>query len=164
MPTPTARPRTPRASSPHPAPRHSLSHFLSLSLFSLSLSPSFSFSLGAHDTRSPLSQVDDVAADVKTRRLGELMAEYQSGRARCADALVGQTQLVLVEGAPKRQPPGDDEPRVQGRTDSNRTIVFKANLPDGETLRPGDFAHVRVDHATPNLHGTALRRAQGARG
>lgn len=41
---------------------------------------------------------DDVPADVKQRRLQELIAVFREEAARANEAMVGQSQLVLVEG------------------------------------------------------------------
>lgn len=41
---------------------------------------------------------DDVPADVKQRRLEELITVFREEAARANEAMVGQSQLVLVEG------------------------------------------------------------------
>lgn len=49
-------------------------------------------------TRAHHRLQDDVPADVKKRRLEELIATFREEAARANAALVGQAQLVLVEG------------------------------------------------------------------
>lgn len=41
---------------------------------------------------------DDVPADIKQRRLEELITVFREEAARANEAMVGQSQLVLVEG------------------------------------------------------------------
>ena len=58
---------------------------------------------------------DDVADDVKLRRLQELIAEFrQIAQARNDTLRVGTEQLVLVEGPSRRST--DERPRLTGRT------------------------------------------------
>lgn len=49
-------------------------------------------------TRASHRLQDDVPADVKRRRLEELIAVFREEAARANEAMVGQAQLVLVEG------------------------------------------------------------------
>lgn len=49
-------------------------------------------------TRAHHRLQDDVPTDVKKRRLEELVAAFREEAARANAALVGQAQLVLVEG------------------------------------------------------------------
>lgn len=103
---------------------------------------------------------DDVPADVKKRRLQQLIDAFRAGRETRSPERVGRTHLVLVEGAPRRD---RGEGLVAGRDDGNRVHVFPQTLPDGTDLAPGDFAHVLADRAEgATLLGVALRRAAGA--
>uniref|UniRef100_A0A663N970 Mitochondrial tRNA methylthiotransferase CDK5RAP1 n=1 Tax=Athene cunicularia TaxID=194338 RepID=A0A663N970_ATHCN len=112
---------------------------------------------------------DDVPADVKKRRLEELIAVFREEAARANEALVGQSQLVLVEGPSKRS-----ASELCGRNDGNIKVIF----PDTETpdaggceaaarARPGDYVLVKVTSATSqSLRGvllcrTSLSRAAG---
>ena len=106
---------------------------------------------------------DDVAPDVKNRRLNEIIAAFRAGRDALSHEAVGETHLVLVEGAPKRAPAGADGTFVTGRNDGYRKIVFPDALPDGTALAEGDFCHVYVDRVEgATLFGVAVARAAGA--
>ena len=106
---------------------------------------------------------DDVAPDVKNRRLNEIIAAFRAGRDELSHEAVGETHLVLVEGAPKRAPAGVDGTFVTGRNDGYRKIVFPDALPDGTALAEGDFCHVYVDRVEgATLFGVAVARAAGA--
>uniref|UniRef100_A0A8C8A7X7 Mitochondrial tRNA methylthiotransferase CDK5RAP1 n=2 Tax=Otus sunia TaxID=257818 RepID=A0A8C8A7X7_9STRI len=104
---------------------------------------------------------DDVPADIKKRRLEELIAVFREEAARANEALVGQSQLVLVEGPSKRS-----ASELCGRNDGNVKVIF----PDTETAdaagceaaaraRPGDYVLVKVTSATSqSLRGVLLCR------
>lgn len=82
---------------------------------------------------------DDVAEEVKKRRLDEVirLQNQLSYKHNLAD--IGKTFNVLIEGDSKRS---DQE--FKGRNSQNKMIVF----PKKETLRPGDYVNVQVTDAT----------------
>ncbi|NXE28516.1 CK5P1 protein, partial [Ardeotis kori] len=104
---------------------------------------------------------DDVPADVKRRRLEELIAVFREEAARANKAMVGQSQLVLVEGPSKRS-----ASELCGRNDGNIKVIF----PDAEMedaagceapgrARPGDYVLVKVTSASSQtLKGVLLCR------
>ncbi|NXV20422.1 CK5P1 protein, partial [Cepphus grylle] len=104
---------------------------------------------------------DDVPADIKRRRLEELITVFREEAARANEAMVGQSQLVLVEGPSKRSPS-----ELCGRNDGNIKVIF----PDAETedaagckapvrAQPGDYVVVKVTSASSQtLKGVLLCR------
>ncbi|NXK32825.1 CK5P1 protein, partial [Piprites chloris] len=104
---------------------------------------------------------DDVPADVKRRRLEELIATFREEAATANTALVGQDQLVLVEGPSKRS-----ASELCGRNDGNIKVIFPdAELEDAadcgspERARPGDYVVVKVTSASSQtLRGVPLCR------
>ncbi|XP_057280753.1 mitochondrial tRNA methylthiotransferase CDK5RAP1 isoform X1 [Pezoporus wallicus] len=104
---------------------------------------------------------DDVPAEVKQRRLQELIAVFREEAARANEAMVGQCQLVLVEGPSKRS-----ALELCGRNDGNIKVIF----PDAEVedaagcqalarAQPGDYVLVKVTSASSQtLRGVPLRR------
>ncbi|KAK1900927.1 CDK5 regulatory subunit-associated protein 1 [Dissostichus eleginoides] len=62
---------------------------------------------------------DDVPAEVKQRRLQECITVFREEATRVNAALVGSTQLILVEGESKRS--AND---LSGRTDGNTKVIF----------------------------------------
>ena len=65
--------------------------------------------------------VDDVPADVKLRRLREVIDVFQTGAAARHRMEVGKRHLVLLEGPSKRSTP--DAPEFVGRTHNNKRCI-----------------------------------------
>ncbi|NXU76419.1 CK5P1 protein, partial [Oreotrochilus melanogaster] len=112
-------------------------------------------------TRAHHRLQDDVPAAVKRRRLEELIAVCREEAARLNQDMVGQSQVVLVEGPSKRS-----ASELCGRNDGNTKVIF----PDAEMedaagcralvrARPGDYVLVKVTSASSQtLRGVALSR------
>ncbi|KAM9527950.1 mitochondrial tRNA methylthiotransferase CDK5RAP1 [Guaruba guarouba] len=104
---------------------------------------------------------DDVPAEVKQRRLQELITVFREEAARANETMVGQCQLVLVEGPSKRS-----ALELCGRNDGNIKVIF----PDAEVedaaecqaparAQPGDYVLVKVTSASSQtLRGVPLCR------
>ncbi len=90
---------------------------------------------------------DDVADELKTARLTEII-NLQTELSLISNRRdVGREFEVLVEGASKRSPD-----QVYGRTSQNKVVV----LPKGD-LQPGDYVQVRItDCTSATLLGTTL--------
>lgn len=87
---------------------------------------------------------DDVPADVKQRRLQELIAVFREEAARANEAMVGQSQLVLVEGVSMPEAIVVQETRLQTTV---ITSAFTSHLSphNPETPRPrAHTAHTQV--------------------
>ncbi|XP_052191243.1 CDK5RAP1-like protein [Diospyros lotus] len=111
-------------------------------------------------THAHRTYVDDVAEEVKQRRLTELIEAFRESTGQCYDSKIGSVQLVLVEGPNKRAP----DTELIGKTDRGHRVSF-ANLPvpdrdyyDGNrNPRVGDFVEVRISKSTrASLYGEAL--------
>ncbi|XP_061864926.1 mitochondrial tRNA methylthiotransferase CDK5RAP1 [Colius striatus] len=110
-------------------------------------------------TRAHHRLQDDVPPETKRRRLQELIAVFREEAARANEAMVGQSQLVLVEGPSKRS-----ASELCGRNDGNIKVIF----PDTEAAagggaparaRPGDYVLVKVTSASSQtLRGDLLCR------
>ncbi len=81
---------------------------------------------------------DDIAEEVKTRRLSEIIALQQRISGEINQSLVGETTQVMVDGPSKKS-----ELQLSGRTDTNKTVIFKAG-----SHKPGDIVAVRIERAT----------------
>ena len=81
---------------------------------------------------------DDVPADVKNRRLNEIIALQNRKSLERYQGWIGKTVTVLVEGPSKR-----NSEEFCGRASNNMMCVFPAS-----GLRPGDYARVRVTSCT----------------
>ncbi|XP_029864569.1 mitochondrial tRNA methylthiotransferase CDK5RAP1 [Aquila chrysaetos chrysaetos] len=109
---------------------------------------------------------DDVPADIKKRRLEELITVFREEAARANEALVGQSQLVLVEGPSKRS-----ASELCGRNDGNIKVIFPdAEIEDAAGCKalvraqPGDYVLVKVTSASSQtLKGVPLCRTSLSR-
>jgi tRNA-2-methylthio-N6-dimethylallyladenosine synthase len=108
--------------------------------------------------------VDDVPADVKRRRLNELLGLQEGIGLANNEAWIGREVDVLVDTlTPPRghdhAADGDhDEPQVSGRTRGNKLVHIAA---DGAVV--GREVAVRIDHAGPYaLRGTLLTQERHA--
>ncbi|NWY16175.1 CK5P1 protein, partial [Aphelocoma coerulescens] len=112
-------------------------------------------------TRAHHRLQDDVPTDVKKRRLEQLIATFREEAARANAALVGQAQLVLVEGPSKRS-----ASELCGRNDGNIKVIFPdAELEDAAECgapgraQPGDYVMVKVtSSSSQTLQGVPLCR------
>jgi len=77
---------------------------------------------------------DDIAEDVKKRRLQEVIAVQLQHSGERNQLAVGKTHKVLVEGPSKRS---DDF--LCGRNDQNKVVVFPK-----ENFKKGDYVQVLV--------------------
>ena len=81
---------------------------------------------------------DDVPAEVKKRRLAEIIALQETISAEVFAAQVGTRQRVLVH-----QPSRRDPSQMMGRTDGFKTVI----LPSG-VGQPGDLVDVVIERST----------------
>ena len=81
---------------------------------------------------------DDVPADVKKRRLSEIIHLQNRIALERNRTEIGRTHTVLVEGPSKR-----DSAQLCGRTDTNKMVVF-----DRDGLDAGRYADVRITGCT----------------
>ncbi|KAM8757442.1 mitochondrial tRNA methylthiotransferase CDK5RAP1 [Acanthopagrus schlegelii] len=102
---------------------------------------------------------DDVPAEVKQRRLEECIGVFREEAARVNAALIGSTQLVLVEGESKRS--AQD---LCGRTDGNIKVIFPKEDVSAQPaesnsapVNAGDYVLVKVLSAnSQSLRGHAI--------
>ncbi|XP_047660102.1 mitochondrial tRNA methylthiotransferase CDK5RAP1-like [Tachysurus fulvidraco] len=102
---------------------------------------------------------DNVPVEVKKRHLEELISVFREEASKLNTALIGSTQLVLVEGESKRSP--ED---LCGRNDSNVKVIFpRKHLPSVPTgintapVKAGDYVLVKITSAnSQSLQGHAL--------
>ena len=103
---------------------------------------------------------DDVPADVKRRRLNELLAVQEAIGLERNEAWLGREVEVLVDTVvPPRSHDHDPEPNaaVAGSTLSGRSRQNKLVHLAGEPGRVGGTVQVRVDHAGPySLRGAVV--------
>jgi tRNA-2-methylthio-N6-dimethylallyladenosine synthase len=90
---------------------------------------------------------DDVPADIKKRRLTEIINLQQKHALHRTQEHLGKTEEVLIEGTSKK-----DANQWKGRNTQNTVIVFPK-----EHYKLGDFVNVKVENCTSaTLIGTAV--------
>jgi len=82
---------------------------------------------------------DDVTAEVKSRRLSEIVAQQERISGEVFAEHVGRHERVLIHGTSKRS-----KEQWMGRTDGFKTVI----LPTGVPAQPGDLVDVVIDRAT----------------
>jgi tRNA-2-methylthio-N6-dimethylallyladenosine synthase len=82
---------------------------------------------------------DDVTAEIKSRRLAELVALQNSISLNKKQDYIGKTYKVLIEGFSKKS--NDD---LKGRNDQNQLVVF----PAGDGYAKGDYVYVKIERCT----------------
>jgi tRNA-2-methylthio-N6-dimethylallyladenosine synthase len=91
---------------------------------------------------------DDIPAEVKNRRLNEIIALHRSHSELKNKEEIGKMHLILVEGPSKKNPE-----EWCGRTDTNKMVIFpKAHV------QKCQFVNVRITDATSgSLRGEIIR-------
>ncbi len=82
---------------------------------------------------------DDVPYETKKRRLAEVIKVQAAVSYRDNEKDLGKTFEVLIEGDSKKS-----NQHFKGRNSQYKMVVF----PKKEGLKPGDFAHVKIDKIT----------------
>lgn len=90
------------------------------------------------NTSAERDLIDDVPAEIKQRRLTEIIDLQRKISTREFEASIGKTVEVLIEGESKRS-----SEQWMGRTSTNRVVVFSKNL-----SQIGDFQKVKINQAT----------------
>jgi tRNA-2-methylthio-N6-dimethylallyladenosine synthase len=83
---------------------------------------SFSFIYSRRPGTPAADLTDDTPADVKLKRLQRLQARIGEQASAIAQAMIGTTQRILVEGPSRRDPS-----ELMGRTENNRIVNFVGN-------------------------------------
>lgn len=83
--------------------------------------------------------VDDIPADVKQKRLAEVIDLQLKLSLERNNRAIGQVQKVLVEGFSKRS-----EEFLQGRNDQNKKVIFPKEDSNGLAFRKGDYVMVKI--------------------
>jgi tRNA-2-methylthio-N6-dimethylallyladenosine synthase len=82
---------------------------------------------------------DDVAEEIKTKRLQEIIEVQQQVSFDINQKLVGKEEILLIEGFSKKS-----DQFLAGRTDTNKVVI----IPFADTLKSGDYAKVKINRAT----------------
>ena len=92
--------------------------------------------------------VDDIPADVKQKRLAEVIDLQLKLSLERNNRAIGQVQKVLVEGFSKRS-----EDFLQGRNDQNKKVIFPK-----ESYKKGDYVKVKITScSSATLKGEAIK-------
>ena len=102
---------------------------------------SFSFIYSARPGTPAADLKDDTPMEVKKQRLAILQARILQHANSISEAMVGTTEPVLVTGVSKKDP-GE----LQGRTENNRVVNFRADSHD----IIGEIVPMKITAALPN--------------
>ncbi len=89
-------------------------------------------------THAAKKLTDDVPAEVKSRRLSEIIAKQREHSLYRNKLNVGKIEQVLIEGYSKRS-----KKDFQGRSNSNKVVIFPA-----ESLNIGEYVYVLITDCT----------------
>ncbi|NKI36038.1 tRNA (N6-isopentenyl adenosine(37)-C2)-methylthiotransferase MiaB [Wenzhouxiangella sp. XN79A] len=106
----------------------------------LNFDQSFSFIYSARPGTPASNLPDTVSMEVKKKRLQRLQAQLNAQARAIAEAMVGTTERVLVEG-PSRKDPNE----LAGRTENNRVVNFQ-----GPASLIGQFVDLEITAALAN--------------
>jgi tRNA-2-methylthio-N6-dimethylallyladenosine synthase len=115
----------------------------------------FTFAYSERDgTYAARKMPDTVAAEVKQRRLAEVIAIQQRVSGEIMAAQIGRRERILIEQTSKR---AEDE--LMGRTDAFRPVI----VPAAPGLGPGDLVDVTITRATHKTLFGALEAGDAGR-
>lgn len=106
---------------------------------------SFSFIYSARPGTPAADLVDDTPEEVKKQRLHILQQRITQNAHEISRRMVGTQQRILVTGFSKKDP-GE----LQGRTENNRVVNFKAAQDKTDAALIGRFIDVNIVDAYPN--------------
>ena len=89
-------------------------------------------------TKAARKLKDDVSAEVKSRRLSDIIKLQNRLSEESKKQDIGKVYEVLVEGVSKKSPD-----HLSGRTSQNKVVVF----PKG-SFKPAEYANIRIDECT----------------
>jgi tRNA-2-methylthio-N6-dimethylallyladenosine synthase len=112
---------------------------------------SFSFIYSRRPGTPAANLADDTPDAVKHERLSRLQAALNANARRYSEAMIGSTQLVLVEG-PSRKNPNE----LTGRTENMRAVNFP-----GQPRLIGEFIAVTITEARANSLRARIRQVDG---
>jgi len=113
---------------------------------------SFSFIYSARPGTPASDMTDDTSEEVKKQRLAVLQQRIAQHSLDISRKMVGTTQRILVTGFSKKDP-GE----LQGRTENNRVVNFRANQNRTDSALIGRFIDINITTAFPNsLRGDRL--------
>lgn len=96
--------------------------------------------------------VDDIPADVKQKRLAEVIDLQLKLSLERNKRVIGKIQKVLVEGFSKRS-----EDFLQGRNDQNKKVIFPKENYNGVAFRKGNYVMVKITScSSATLKGEAV--------
>lgn len=109
---------------------------------------SFSFIYSPRPGTPAASLADETPETTKKQRLKLLQARLNQQTQAISQAMVGNTERVLVSGYAKKDPG-----QLSGRTENNRVVNFRCDRPE----LIGHFADILIEEALPNsLRGTLV--------
>ncbi len=99
----------------------------------------YMFKYSSREGTKAFKMEDDVADDVKSKRLNEIIDLQRAISYEINQELIGTEEIILVEGFSKKS-----EQFFAGRTDTNKVVIFPNTL----IVNIGDYIKVKITRAT----------------
>ncbi len=109
----------------------------------------YMFKYSAREGTKAYKMNDDVADDVKTKRLQEIIQLQQKISFEINQELIGKEEVVLIEGFSRKS-----DKFLAGRTDTNKVLI----VPFDESIKEGSYIKAKVTRAT---HATLFGEITG---
>ncbi|OQR71632.1 CDK5 regulatory subunit-associated protein 1-like, partial [Tropilaelaps mercedesae] len=106
---------------------------------------------------------DLIPVEVKKQRAIEVLAAFRQTVKPYFEKQIGDTQLILVEGVPRRS-----DQQLYGRNEGNTKVIIEKTLDNGEPILPGDYVAIKVTGASTQvlkgqpMYKTSLREFASA--
>ena len=114
----------------------------------------FAFMYAYSEREGTLAQrryADDIPAEVKSRRLAEIISTQQKNSVQLNQNEIGQIHTVLAEGFSKRS-----DQDLRGRNEQNIIVIFPK-----ENYQKGDYVRVKIESSSQTtLVGKAIEKIQ----
>jgi tRNA-2-methylthio-N6-dimethylallyladenosine synthase len=116
-------------------------HNLTLNLLNeIQYDNAYMFAYSLRENTKSFSYPDDVKAEIKKRRLEEIIDLQRKISIKVNSSLIGKTMEVLIESVSKKSPDF-----LMGRTDCNKsTIVSKIPQKNCKELKIGEFVNLKI--------------------
>lgn len=99
----------------------------------------YMFKYSAREGTKAFQLEDDVADEVKTKRLQEIISLQQEISYEINKNLIGSKGVALIEGKSKKS-----DLFYSGRTDANKVVI----IPASDEIHEGDYVEVQINRAT----------------
>ncbi len=99
----------------------------------------YMFKYSPREGTKAFKMTDDVADEIKTKRLQEIIELQHQISYEINQSLIGKEEIILIEGFSRKS-----DQFLAGRTDTNKVVI----IPAEEKIKEGDYIKVKINRAT----------------